>query len=121
MMVSPMHRVLVHSDVAKRDFGESEVLVAAKDLLDLNGVSVEAVPYVTYVHFLCDHHEIVLANGGWSESFQPAELSLKGMDDAQREEIFGLFPELSGKEGTTFYRSARRTVKSKEVSVLFSG
>lgn len=121
MMVSPMHRVLVHSDVAKRHFGESEVLVAAKDLLSLDGVSVEAVPYVTYVHFLCDHHEIVLANGGWSESFQPAELSLKGMDEAQREEIFGLFPELSGKAGTKSYRAARRTVKSKEVSVLFSG
>ena len=120
MMVSPMHRMLVQSDVAQMYFDQSEMLVAAKDLLRIDGVEIGEVPYVTYVHFMCDHHEIVLSDGTWSESFQPADLSLKGLDEAQREELFGLFPELSADGGPKKYRAARRTLKREEVSVLFS-
>ena len=121
MMVSPMHRMLVVSEVARTHFAQSEVLVAAKDLLAIEGVEIAEVPYVTYVHFMCDQHEIVLSDGAWSESFQPGDLSLKGLDEDQRSELFGLFPELSGQEVTKTYRAARKSLKPAEVSVLFSG
>nr|AIA91314.1 CAZy families GT4 protein [uncultured Gluconobacter sp.] len=40
LIVSPQHRMLVRSKVAERMFGEEEVLVAAKHLLELDGVDV---------------------------------------------------------------------------------
>lgn len=121
MMVSPMHRMLVVSDVARMHFGQSEVLVPAKDLLAIEGVEIAEVPYVTYVHFMCDQHEIVLSDGAWSESFQPGDLSLKGLDEDQRSEVFGLFPDLSGKGVTKKYPAARKSLKPTEAAVLFSG
>jgi hypothetical protein len=120
MKVSPMHRMLVRSDVARAHFGQSEVFVAAMDLVKLDGISIAEVPYVTYVHFMCDHHEVVLSDGTWSESFQPGDLSLKGMDQRQREELFGLFPDLAAQEGVAQYRPARRTLDRNEAALLFS-
>ncbi|WP_333712906.1 Hint domain-containing protein [Yoonia sp.] len=120
MKVSPMHRLLVRSDVARAHFGQSEVFVAAIDLVKLDGISVAEVPYATYVHFMCDHHEVVLSDGTWSESFQPGDLSLKGMDQQQCEELFGLFPDLAAREGVTQYRPARRTLDRNEAALLFS-
>ena len=107
MRVSPAHRFLIVSKVAQLYFGQSEVLVAAKDMGDIAGVDVAEVPYITYVHFMCENHELVLADGAWSESFQPGDYSLKGMDEDQREELFELFPDLATKEGVKGYRAAR--------------
>ncbi|SFS10745.1 Hint domain-containing protein [Yoonia litorea] len=121
MSVSPMHRMLVVSKLAQKYFDQSEVLVPAKELLQLDGVELADVPYVTYVHFLCDNHEIVLSDGAWSESFQPGDISLKGLDDAQREELFALFPDLKSHEGVKTYRAARRSLSSGEATLLFSG
>lgn len=120
MKVSPMHRMLVVSDVAQMYFGKSEVLVVASDLLQIDGVEVADVPYVTYIHFMCDRHEIVLSDGAWSESFQPGDYSIKGLDDPQRAELFSLFPDLTTKDGVMAYKAARRTLQSHETLALFS-
>lgn len=117
--VSPAHRMLVVSQAAQLYFGQSEVLVAAKDMCDMQGVGVAEVPYVTYVHFLCENHELVLADGAWSESFQPNDFSLKGLDDEQREELFNFFPELATKEGIKGYRAARPSLSKQEAALIF--
>ena len=95
LTVSPQHRVLVRSDIAKRMFCKDEVLIAAKHLLELDGVDIdEDASSVTYYHFLCDQHEIIRANGAWSESLFTGPEALKTLSDEAREEIFTLFPEL---------------------------
>lgn len=119
MLVSPAHRMLVVSEVAQLHFGQSEVLVAAKDMCDIDGVGIADVAYVTYIHFLCSTHEIVLSDGAWSESFQPGDYSMKGLDDDQREELFALFPALSTKEGVKAYRAARATLQKTEAALIF--
>ena len=119
MLVSPAHRILIVLKVAQLYFGQTEVLVAAKDMCDIEGVCVTVVPYITYVHFLCDNHELVLADGAWSESFQPGDYSLKGMDEDQREELFELFPDLATKEGVKGYRAARASLTKRESSLIF--
>ena len=121
MKVSPMHRMLVQSEVAQMYFDQTEVLIAAKDLTVIDGVEVGEGPYVTYVHFMCDQHEIVLSDGAWSESFQPGDLSMKGLDEDQRSELLTLFPKLASQEGLQEHRAARRTLKRDEARVLFSG
>ena len=119
LTVSPTHRVLVVSEVARVYFDAAEHLVAARDLLQLDGVEVATTPYVTYVHFMCDRHEIVMSDGAWSESFQPGDFSIKGLDQAQRDELFTLFPELSTKEGVKKNRAARPTLQRNEASLIF--
>jgi Ca2+-binding RTX toxin-like protein len=118
MMVSPNHRMLVANDRTALYFDEHEVLVAAKHLIGGEGVTqVESVG-TTYLHFLCDRHEVVLANGAWSESFQPGDYTLKSLGNAQRNEIFELFPELKTTEGLDGYAAARRTLKRHEARLL---
>lgn len=119
MLVSPNHRILVANDRTQLYFDEHEVLVSAKHLLGNAGVhSLEAFS-VTYIHFMCDQHEVVLSNGAWTESFQPGDYSLRGLGNAQRNEIFEIFPDLKeDAEGVEAYKAARRTLKRHEARLL---
>ena len=118
MKVSPQHRMLVEGWRAEMLFGEAEVLVAATHLTGLAGVEQVLTGGVTYVHIMFDQHEIVLADGTWSESFQPAQRMLDGMDDAQHEEMLAIFPELAGMD--VAFPAARLTLKAHEARVLLA-
>lgn len=118
MMVSPNHRMLVANDRTQLYFDDHEVLVSAKHLVSSQGVrQVDAIS-TTYLHFMFDRHEVVLANGAWTESFQPGDYTLRGMGNAQRSEIFELFPELKTQEGVDGYVAARRTLRKHEAALL---
>jgi Ca2+-binding RTX toxin-like protein len=119
MLVSPNHRMLVANSRTALYFDEHEVLVAAKHLVDHQGVRRIDSMGTTYIHFMFDRHEVVLANGAWTESFQPGDQTLKGMGNAQRNEIFELFPELKSSAGVQSYLAARKTLKAHEARLLF--
>lgn len=118
MMVSPNHRMLMVSEQAQLLFEETEVLVAAKHMTHIKGVHQVQAASVEYVHFLCDQHEVVLANGTWSESFQPGAHSMGSIGQEQRNEIYDLFPELSQTQGLDDYASARMTLKAHEARLI---
>lgn len=118
MMVSPNHRMLVANDKTALYFEESEVLVAAKHLTGLQGVSIMGPIDVTYIHLMFDQHEVILSDGAWSESFQPGLQSLAGVGNAQRLELLTLFPELGTHQGVENYGAARRSIKKHEAVVL---
>jgi Ca2+-binding RTX toxin-like protein len=118
MMVSPNHRVLVANDKTALYFEDREVLVAAKHLIGLAGVDAVETSSVTYIHFMFDQHEVVLSDGAWTESFQPGDQTLRGLDNAQRNEIFEIFPELKSEQGIDSYSSARRSLKRHEARLL---
>ena len=118
MMVSPNHRVLVANDKTALYFEESEVLVAAKHLTGLDGVDIVDVSWTTYIHIMFDQHEVILSDGAWTESFQPGDQTLGAMGNAQRNEIFELFPELKTHEGVNAYTAARRSLKKHEARLL---
>ncbi|MBY6138139.1 Hint domain-containing protein [Leisingera daeponensis] len=118
MMVSPNHRVLVANDKTALYFEDREVLVAAKHLTGLAGVDAVEVSSVTYIHFMFDQHEVVLSDGAWTESFQPGDQSLRGLDNAQRNELFELFPELKSQKGRAAYSAARRSLRKHEAHLL---
>jgi len=118
ILVSPNHRILVANDKTALYFEESEVLVAAKHLTGLDGVDEVGTMGVTYLHFMFDNHEVVLSNGAWTESFQPGDYTLEGIGNAQRDEIFDLFPELQSEAGINSYASARRSLKKHEARLL---
>ena len=96
LLVSPQHRVLVRSRIAQRMFGCDEVLVAAKQLLELNGVEIAGdVDEVEYFHILFDQHEIVTSNGADTESLYTGPVALRSVPAAARQEILTLFPDLA--------------------------
>jgi Hint domain len=115
MMVSPNHRLLVANERTSLRFSEREVLVAAKHL-SVPGVHTVQSSGTTYIHFLCDRHEVVLVNGIWTESFQPEDHSLKTIGNAQRLEIYEIFPELKTTAGRAAYVAARQTVGAMEIA-----
>ncbi|WP_299041449.1 tandem-95 repeat protein [uncultured Tateyamaria sp.] len=118
MLVSPQHRVLMASDKTALYFDESEVLVAAKHLTDMDGIDVVEVSGTTYIHVMFNQHEVILSDGAWTESFQPGDMTLGAMGDAQRTEILELFPELETADGIDAYTSARRSLKKHEARLL---
>ena len=118
MMVSPNHRVLVANDKTALYFEDREVLVAAKHLIGLVGVDAVRTSAVSYIHFMFDQHEVVLSDDAWTESFQPGDQSLRGLDNAQRNEIFELFPDLKSEQGLAAYSSARRSLRGHEARLL---
>jgi hypothetical protein len=73
---------------------------------------------VTYVHILFDRHEIVRSDGIWTESFQPAIRTLSAMEEAVREEVLAIFPELMS--GSPAHESTRPSLKAHETRVLFA-
>ncbi len=96
LLVSPQHRMLVSSVVARRMFAAQEVLVAAKKLLPLPGVIVdETLEEVEYYHVVLDRHEVLLAEGAPSESFFCGEEAIAGLTPKQRLELLAIFPELA--------------------------
>ena len=117
-LVSPNHRVLVANDKTALYFEEREVLVAAKHLTGLEGVDIVETSGTTYIHVMFDQHEVILSDGTWTESFQPGDMSLAGVGNAQRNEILELFPELATREGVDGYVAARRTLKKHEAKLL---
>jgi Ca2+-binding RTX toxin-like protein len=120
MLVSPNHRVMINTPEVDLHFNQAEVLVPAKHLVE-SGIAIQTVcaTGTSYIHFMFDNHEVVLSNGAWTESFQPGDLALNGVDDAARAEIFELFPELEQQEGREAYGAARLSLKKHEARLLF--
>lgn len=118
LILSPNHRVLITEPAVSLYFDEPEVLVAAKHLVGRPGIHAVDMLQATYIHFMFDRHEVVLGNGAWSESFQPGDYALKGVDSDQRAEIFTLFPELKTREGREGYRAARPVLKAFEAKLV---
>ncbi|WP_122072121.1 Hint domain-containing protein [Pseudophaeobacter sp. EL27] len=116
LLVSPQHRMLLSSAHAEMLFGEPEVLAAAVNLVNERSVQRAYPQAVTYIHLMFDRHEIIRANGAWTESFQPGDLTLSGMGVAQREELLALFPE--AEIAAQGFAAARPALKAFETEIL---
>lgn len=81
LLVSPQHRMLFQGYRAELLFGESEVLVSAKHMIDDKYVTQETGGDVTYIHMMFDEHEVVYAEGAATESFHPGDVGLTAVSD----------------------------------------
>ena len=96
LRVSPQHRLLMSGLQAELYCAEGEVLVKAAHLVraGLLRQDQSGCP-VTYYHLLFDQHEIINAEGLWSESYFPGPQTLASHDEDSLAELYGLFPELA--------------------------
>ena len=116
---SPNHRVLLSSPIASLLFGESEVLVKAKDLINDTTIRPrnDNRP-VTYYHLLFDRHEIIRGNGLDSESYHPGHETMEAFDPETREEILRLMPNDDALMGYGYGPAARVSLRAFEAKAL---
>lgn len=120
LQVSGQHLILFHSAAAELLFGEDEVLVAAKDLVGLPGVTQDDRPRIMgYFHILMRHHHLVIADGVASESLHPGTLALATLPKRALADLQATVPDatlaLLGRQP-----AARRILKSHEARVMLA-
>ncbi len=120
LVVSPQHCLLIDDWRCELLFGEDEVLAPARALLNDKTITIEhGAEEVTYYHFMFDRHQIVYSNGAETESFHPASAGIEALDEAKRDELFKLYPELEH-DADAYGPQARATLKPYEAEVLLA-
>ncbi|MBF9035160.1 2,3,4,5-tetrahydropyridine-2,6-carboxylate N-succinyltransferase [Rhodobacterales bacterium HKCCE2091] len=119
LVLSPQHRVLIRHPMAELMFGEDEVLVAAKDLVNGVSVHVREGGEVAYFHLLFDRHQMIWSDGLLTESFLPGPQTLSAFEQDICEELFALFPDIDRVTGRGYGSSARIGLKSYEARAMF--
>lgn len=120
LLVSPQHRFLFAGYKAELLFGTSEVLVAAKHLVDDVDVRISECMAVTYLHVMLDRHEVIYAEGTATESFHAGEMGLSAITGQSREEMFAVFPELRA-DVTAYGDTVRQSLRAHEARLLKQG
>ncbi len=118
VMVSPLHRILVQNEHAELLFGTSEVLAAARDLIDDKRVRQIEGGQVHYVHLLFDRHQVVWSEGLQSESFLPGPQTTHCFEAETIAEICEIFPEIDPLTGAGYGPSVRPALKRFEARLL---
>ncbi|WP_299693290.1 Hint domain-containing protein [uncultured Tateyamaria sp.] len=118
LWVSQQHRIVVGGYKAQLLFGEDEVLVKARDLVDGTRVQIETGwEVVTYLHMLFEAHQIVEAGGVACESYLPGPQTMPGFDADTQDEILSLFPDLA-RSWSSYGPAARSMIKGYEAQAL---
>ena len=115
LWVSQNHRMLVSGARAELLFGQSEVLVAAKYLVNDDSIRIVERTEIDYYHFLFDTHQIVFAECCPAESLFPGTQTLDLVDEQSRDEIIAHFPDL---ESADSGRLSRPALKQFEAQAL---
>lgn len=121
LLVSPLHRVLIRDNLAEILFGEAEVLVAARDLVNDATVTRREGGQVEYVHLMFDRHQVIFSEGLETESYLPGPQTCESFEAETIAEICAIFPEIDPKTGQGYSQAARRTLKRFEADILCSG
>lgn len=92
LTVSPQHGMLLTAPG-----GQGTRLVRAKHLADMKGGQARVMHgarHATYVHLMCETHQVVISNGIPSESFYPGPQALAMLHIPELCELLTLFPDL---------------------------
>ncbi|MEP2717263.1 choice-of-anchor L domain-containing protein [Pseudophaeobacter sp.] len=119
LLVSPNHRMLITGQYAELLFGEDEVLVKAKDLVNDCSIRPDhSLEWIDYYHLLFDQHEILTSQGVLSESYHPGPQTSASFDAETQAELFALFPELSADQSKGYGAAARPALRHYEAKLL---
>ncbi len=116
LVVSPQHRMLITGWQAELYFGQREVMVAAKHLVNGDTIRQVSGGSVRYIHLLFEAHQIVFAQGVPSESYFPGH-ALNASEDATKSEVQLLFPQLTHRE-TESWQTVRPVLKRFEAVLM---
>jgi hypothetical protein len=92
LIVSPQHRILVGGSGQLHKVFATEVFAPAKSLTAVPGIRhMKGKKEITWMHFACDRHEVVVANGCLSESLLLGPMVVNGMQAAERRALIDIF------------------------------
>lgn len=118
LLVSPQHRVLLTDWRAELMFGTSEVLVAAKHLINDTDIRVATdLAEFEYYHVMFDTHQTIFSEGLPTESFHPGDMAMKSLSDDARAELLEIFPELENNI-SSYGKPTHVALKSFEAKAL---
>ena len=120
LVVSPQHRVMLTHWMAELMFGEDEVLVAAKDLVNDCSVRVLEGGEVEYFHLLFDQHQIIFSEGLATESFLPGPTVMHDLDAEVQDEVLSLFPEIDPDTMDGYGPAARLPLRAYEARAMLA-
>ncbi len=101
MRVSQQHRILVRGWRAELLFGDAELLVPAKALVNDSTIIVDTRQAgVDYLHLLLDRHHVVSAEGVETESLYPGQIDKAILHPKARVELFSICPDLAALPGS---------------------
>ncbi len=117
LLVSPQHRIFLQDWRAQLMFGEEQVLVPAKGLINDQTIrSDRDRDEIEYFHILFDEHQIIYTEGLATESFQPGKYTISELSEPVRDELFRLFPKLQ--QTGTYSDAARPSLRPWEARML---
>lgn len=117
MLLSQSHRILIECAYADLIFGVTEVFVPANTFVGQNGVQIMTnLNRPVYFHLLLDSHEVISAQGIWTESLFLADVgksSLEKTDSWRYEDKFDV-------HSITHKETARMVLKKFESKTLMA-
>jgi len=117
--VSAQHRLVLEDPMAALLFDDYRVMVPAKHLVGSIAEKVMPNSAVSYFHMLLDAHDMVVANGLVTESFQPSIRNYLGLPNAMKTSFNAVVPR--DDIHNLFRRpDAMRTLKRYEADVLIA-
>jgi hypothetical protein len=119
MRLSPQHRVLLEGWQAELYFGEADILVPIKKLVnDISIVTDRSDSDVEYYHIEFSQHELVWCDGLVCESYLPDQIEADADVDiwAVRNETLALMPDMPDRKASSL--AARVCVADKRAAVL---
>jgi len=92
LIVSPQHRILVGGAGQLQQAFAIEALAPATALTSGAGIRhMKGKARITWVHFACDRHDIVFANGCLSESLLLGPMVVNGLSSVERRALSDIF------------------------------
>lgn len=117
MIVSPRHRILT-TDIKHLDMtGETEALIEAAALVGQPGVMCVLPHELTYVHVLFDHHEVILSDNLWSESFQLNQPAITALRKDQSSVVAQIFPRIAQMTDAYLQDPARLCLTREDIAL----
>jgi hypothetical protein len=107
--------------MAELMFGEDEVLVAAKDLVNDCSVRIVEGGTVEYFHLLFDSHQIVWSEGLETESFLPGPSVMTSSRKTCGRRFWRCFPRSTRRATRATVPSARLSLKAHEARAIGAG
>lgn len=116
LIVSPQHRIFVGGAGQLGTDFDDEALVPAKSMTALTGVRhMAGKRHITWVHFACDRHEVVSANGCLTESLLLLPMVLKGLTWQERRDLKAIFGSKTSENGSLNGPAARKCLPVQAV------
>ena len=116
LIVSPQHRIFAGGHGQLNNLSSTQVFIPAKALTGLRGIRhMRGKRAITWVHFACDRHEVITANGCLSESLLLGSVARAALSKSEHKQALSALGHVSIQQGNLNGPPARPCLTVREV------